>query len=180
MGITQAETPEFIDLNDPHSSESSNQLKGQMGTFTLTMTVLAFTAPLVVVSGFAPFIIEAGGLGAPVAFILTTLLMLLFSIGFLTMAKHSSRPRNFYLFIREGLGKNMGLGAAFMSITSYLMLMVGTYVLCGVSISALLSSFGVAEVPWWLLSFIGWAIVSTIGYFQVDVSAKIMCIIMFI
>lgn len=180
MGITQAKTPTLVDLNRYQNTEKSNQLSGQMGTFTLTMTVLAFTAPLVVVSGFAPFIIEAGGIGAPVAFILTTILMLLFSMGFLTMVKHSTRPRNFYLFIREGLGKNMGLGAAFMSIVSYLMLMVGTYVLCGVSISALLSSFGVAEIPWWILSFIGWAIVSTIGSFQIDVSAKIMCIIMFI
>ena len=165
----------FKDLNQEGLS-----LKGQMSTFMLTMTVLAFTAPLVVVSGFAPFIIAAGGVAAPIAFVITMLLMLLFSMGFLAMAKHTTRPRNFYLFIREGLGNTVGLGAAFLSITAYLMLLVGTYALCGVSISALLSSFGGPEISWWILAFLGWAIVSTIGYFQIDLSAKIMCFIMFV
>lgn len=180
MAAEQSELPIVIGLNSSHEHEGSMLLKGQMTTFTLTMTVLAFTAPLVVVSGFAPIIIAAGGIASPVAFMITMLLMLLFSMGFLTMEKHSSKPRNFYLFICEGLGRTMGLGAAFMSITAYLMLLIGTYALCGVSISALLSSFGGPDIPWWVLSFIGWGVVSTIGYFQVDVSAKIMCMIMFV
>lgn len=180
MAISESKSPILIDLENPILGGESNQLKGKMSTFTLTMTVLAFTAPLVVVSGFAPFIIAAGGIASPVAFILTTLLMLFFSIGFLTMAKHSTRPRNFYLFIREGLGSTVGLGAAFMSITAYLMLLIGTYALCGVSVSALLSSLGGSEIAWWILSLIGWCIVSTVGYFQIDVSAKIMCLIMFV
>lgn len=180
MDVSETKLPITLGIDTSLENTSTAQLKGQMGTFTLTMTVLAFTAPLVVVSGFAPFIIAAGGMAAPVGFIITMLLMLLFSMGFLTMAKYSTRPRNFYLFIREGLGSTMGLGAAFMSITAYLMLLIGTYTLCGVSISSLLTSFGGPDIPWWILSFIGWGAVSTIGYFQIDVSAKIMCLIMFV
>ena len=180
MSVSETKLPITMDLNPLMGNTSTTQLQGQMSTFTLTMTVLAFTAPLVVVSGFAPFIIAAGGMAAPVAFVITMLLMLLFSMGFLTMAKYSSRPRNFYLFITEGLGRTMGLGAAFMSITAYLMLLVGTYALCGVSISSLLSSFGGPDISWWILSLMGWGIVSSIGYFQIDLSAKIMCLIMFV
>lgn len=180
MAVSETKLPITLGIDTSLENTSSTQLKGQMGTFTLTMTVLAFTAPLVVVSGFTPFIIAAGGMAAPVGFIITMLLMLLFSMGFLTMAKYSTRPRNFYLFIREGLGSTMGLGAAFMSITAYLMLLIGTYALCGVSISSLLTSFGGPDILWWILSFIGWGVVSTIGYFQIDVSAKIMCLIMFV
>lgn len=180
MAISETKLPITLGIDSTLENTSTAQLKGQMSTFTLTMTVLAFTAPLVVVSGFAPFIIAAGGMAAPVGFIITMFLMLLFSMGFLTMAKYSTRPRNFYLFIREGLGSTMGLGAAFMSITAYLMLLIGTYALCGVSISALITSFGGPEISWWILSLIGWGIVSTIGYFQIDLSAKIMCLIMFV
>ena len=180
MSVSETKLPLSIDLNPSIAHENTTQLKGQMSTFTLTMTVLDFTAPLVVVSGFAPFIITAGGMAAPVAFIITTCLMLLFSMSFLTMAKYSSKPRNFYLFIREGLGSTMGLGATFMSITAYLMLLIGTYVLCGVSISSLITSFGGPDIAWWILALLGWGTVSTIGYFQIDVSAKIMCVIMFV
>lgn len=180
MAVSENKLTIPIHINTDSVSPSTKQLKAQMSTFTLTMTVLAFTAPLVVVSGFAPFIIAAGGMAAPVAFIITMLVMLLFSMGFLTMAKYSNQPRNFYLFIREGLGRNVGLGAAFMSISAYFMLLVGTYVLCGVSISSLVISFGGPDLAWWLLALMSWALVSMVGYFQIDVSAKIMCWIMFV
>ncbi|MAP96571.1 MAG: amino acid permease [Ponticaulis sp.] len=151
-----------------------------MGTMSLMLTVLAFSAPIAVVEGFIPFAILFGGPGAAFGFILTTLILVLFSIGYVTMARHVPKPGNFYAFISSGLGRVMGLGASFLAIFGYLCVLGGTYVFIGVSISSLISSFGGPETFWLVWAAISWLIVSTLGYFHIELSAKILTFAMVI
>jgi amino acid transporter len=150
------------------------RLSGQMGPGSLALTVLAFSAPIAVVTGYIPFTITFDGPGACFAFIVTTLLMLLFSIGYVTMAKHVPKPGDFYSFISSGLGKIVGLGAAFLAVVSYIIILAGTYAFLGVSVQAFISSIHGPTSPWWIWALAGWVIVSTLGYFHIELSAKIL------
>jgi amino acid transporter len=157
---------------------AKNSLTGRMGTGSLALTVLAFSAPLAVVGGFIPFTILFGGTGATFGFVLATVSLVLFAVGYVTMAKNVRKPGDFYSFISTGLGKVSGLGAAFLAVTSYLVMLAGCYPFVGLNVSNLISSLGGPKTPWLLWAVVGWLIVSTLGYFHVELSAKILSVAM--
>jgi amino acid transporter len=96
------------------------------------------------------------------------------------MARHVPKSGDFYSFISEGLGNITGLGAAFLAAASYLLLCVGSYAFAGVSTSVLITSMHGPETPWWLWAMLGWASVSILGYFHIEMSAKILSVAMVI
>src|SRR5688572_23379853 len=91
--------------------DGPDTLEGHMGVFELMMTVLAFTAPIVVVTAFIPFVLVFGGLGAPTTFGIAAVLLLLFAVGYTTMTRFLPNPGAFYAYITAGLGRPLGLAS---------------------------------------------------------------------
>lgn len=160
------------------TNRHGTELRGRMGFMSLMLTVLAFSAPLAVVTGYIPVAIIFGGNGSTVAFVIATVILLIFSAGYVAMTKRVERPGAFYTFVSRGLGKPTGLGTAYLAIISYLLVLVGTYAFIGVVTSGLVKSFGGPDVPWWIAAFISWAAVSTLGYFNIELSAKVLSVVM--
>ncbi|WP_053386681.1 APC family permease [Leucobacter japonicus] len=163
---------------DASQRKGGGKLTGKMGGISLALTVLAFSAPLSVVSGFIPVTIIFGGEGAPFGFILATVILLLFSIGYVTMTKRVDKPGAFYAFVSRGLGKSMGLGAAFLAVASYLLVHVGNLAWFGICVQALIGGFGGPATPWYVWSLTGWAAISILGYFNIELSAKVLTVVM--
>ena len=166
-------SPEKVSLIDRDGGESA-RLTGRMGVASLALSVLAFSAPMAVVSGFIPFTILFDGVGATFGFVLTTVLLILFAIGYVTMAKHVPKPGDFYAFISSGLGKVVGLGCAFLAVISYVVVLAGTYAFLGISVSSLITSLHGPDTSWWIWTVIAWVVVSTLGYFHIELSAKVL------
>lgn len=157
----------------------SVRLRGQMGTFGLIFTILSFAAPLLSMSGTAPLVIAVGnGIGAPMAFLVGCVLLLIFAIGFTAMTRRSARPGGFYAYISASLGKPVGLGASFLSIIGYLGLLLGTYPLLGHAVNVLVERFGGPAIPWWVWALTGLAIVSVVAYHEVKVSAGVLTVLL--
>lgn len=157
---------------------SETSLSGNMGVSSLMLTVLAFSAPIAAVAGFIPFTIMFGGEGATLVFAIATISMLLFAVGYVTMTRWLPKPGSFYAFISAGIGKVTGLGGAFLAVVSYLLMLSGCFVFIGLTVTELVSSTDGAETPWWLWAIISWLIVSTLCYFHIEVSAKILSVAM--
>ncbi|MEZ2388155.1 APC family permease [bacterium RCC_150] len=166
------------DAPEAEAAVPRKSLTGRMGTASLALTVLAFSAPIAVVSGFIPFTILFDGTGATFGFVTATLVLVLFAVGYVTMAKNVRKPGDFYSFISSGLGKVSGLGAAFLAVTSYLVMLAGCYPFVGLTVSSLIKSLGGPDTPWLLWAAIGWVLVSVLGYFHIEFSAKILSVAM--
>lgn len=154
------------------------RLTGKMSAKSLTLTVLAFSAPMAVVTGFIPFTILFGGQGATFAFVLVTILLMVFSVGYIAMTKHLPKPGAFYSFISAGLGRAVGLGSAYLAIISYVAVLVGSYAFLGLCTAGLITSLNGPDTPWWVWAIAGWTVVSTLGYFHIELSAKILSVAM--
>lgn len=149
-------------------------LKGNMGTFGLLFTVLAFTAPLGVVFGFISVNISFG-IAVPIAFVGVLLLMTLFALGFTSMTRRIPRPGAFYTYIGEGLGRPLGLGGSFLALTTYGFNIIAAIVFSGIAVKNLIVSFaGASPVPWWVWALIMLSTVWALSYFNVELSAKVL------
>ena len=153
-------------------------LSGNLGTFDIVFTVLAYNAPLTVVMGFLALIVSLGnGLGAPITFLIAGGLMLLLAVGFTTMSKHVPNAGAFYAYVTAGLGKELGFGSALMAILAYAFMMVGIYLYAGMIYSNLVMQiFNSAPYVWWAYSLALLAIVSMLGYLRITLSAKLLTI----
>ena len=144
----------------PLAMTPETRLKGNMGAASLMLTVLAFAAPITSVTSIIPITIMFGGAGATAAVLLTTVLVLVFSVGFVAMTRQIPRPGAFYSYVTAGLGKVVGLGGAFLTTVSYYLALVGAYALVGVLASNMVLSFGGPGTPWFVWSALAWLIAS--------------------
>ena len=156
------------------------RLRGNLGSVQLFFTVVAYNAPLAVVVGFIPVIIGFGnGLGAPVMLLVAGLIIGAFAVGFTAMSRHLDKPGGFYSYITAGLGRVVGLGSSFMATVSYYFALIGCYAFGGLALQSLVrDTFNGPNVTWWVWMLGLQAIAAVLGYFRLDLSARVLSVLL--
>ena len=89
----------------------SNACTGHLGTVGIVFMVVAAAAPLTVIGGNMPLAMGLGnGAGAPVGFLIAALVLLVFSIGFVTMTPHVPEAGAFFSYVTVGPRQAHGQG----------------------------------------------------------------------
>lgn len=166
---------------DTHNSPgaSQNQLrKNSLGVGAVTFLVVSAAAPLTAVAGGVPLSMLLGnGAGIPLTFLLVTALLLLFSVGYVAMARHIRNAGAFYAYTAQGLGGLMGGAAALVAILAYNAMQIGVFGLFGAATSGFFAEQVGLVLPWWVWTYIGIAAVAVFGYRRVDLSAKVLTLL---
>jgi amino acid transporter len=157
------------------TTDETQRLSGHLGTVGVVFMVVAAAAPLTVIGGNMPLSMGLGnGAGAPVGFIIAAVVLLLFSIGFVTMTPHVPEAGAFFSYVTLGLGKRPGTGIAVVALIAYTAIQVGIYGYIGWAIGDTVGFYGGPEIPWAVYSFAVLAIVALLGYRHIDLSAKVL------
>ncbi|WP_238935141.1 APC family permease [Pseudomonas typographi] len=157
------------------SSVPARALQGSLGVTSIVLMVVATAAPLTVMVANTPLIISMGnGIAAPFDAAIATLIMLLFTVGFVAMSKYITNAGAFYAYIQKGLGRTFGLGSATMALTSYFLILVALEAYIGYALGDLLSSFAGVHIPWYVLSVMVIALVGFLGYRHIELSSKFL------
>jgi amino acid transporter len=147
----------------------------RLGTFNVMTFQLAAVAPLLVVAGVIPTYFAVTGLtGAPLYFVGVGLVLAVFSVGYVAMARQIQNAGACYAYVRSGLGRPLGLSAALVAILAYFMLQIGLFGLFGPSMSDWASTYLHLRLPWYLWSLAAWAVVMVLGLREVGISAKVL------
>jgi amino acid transporter len=153
----------------------ARRLTGRLGVRSIVFMVIAAAAPLTVIGGNVPLAVGAGnGAGAPVGFVIAGIVLLIFSVGFVTMTPHVKEAGAFFSYVTTGLGSRFGLGAAFVALVAYTAIQVGVYGYMGWAANDLVTHFGGPAIPWWVYSFATIAVVAALGFRHIDLSAKVL------
>lgn len=161
---------------DP-GSESPATLQGNLGVASIFFSVVAWAAPLLVVVGLMPSMIGFAGYGILSGFAATTAILMLFSVGYTTVTRYVERPGAFYAYITAGLGREAGLGGAFVAVSGYLMLLLSTWVALGYFTRQLVvDTFHGPDLPWYLFSIVGALIAGAFSFLSIEFSAKALVI----
>lgn len=150
-----------------------------MGVGELVMSVLAFSAPLTTVAGFIPVLLLFSGSTGPAIYLMVTVLLLIFSVGFVAMGRSVPNPGGFYAFITAGLGRPAGLGAALLAAFGYMAIGFFGPSLFGVTLKAFLEpTFGFPVIEWYWYGLVMVGITTAFAYRRIDLSAKFLTIVM--
>ena len=158
--------------------QAPNHLSGRMGTGELIMSVLAFSAPLATTAGFIPVLLMFSGHTGPAIYCLVTLLLLIFSVGFVAMGRSVPNPGGFYAFVTAGLGRSAGLGGAFLAMIGYTVIGFFAPPFFAVTIGQYVTSLGGPEIPWYWYALGLVALTTALAYRRIDLSAKVLTTVM--
>jgi amino acid transporter len=160
------------------SSIEANRLrKNSLGLIAVTFMVISAAAPLTGIAGAVPIAFLLGnGTGFPATFLLVTLLMLAFSVGYVAMSRHISNAGAFYAYAARGLGGHAAGACAVVALVAYNAMQFGLIGLLGGISAGVFASMGIV-LPWWVWSFLAIALVAVLGYRQVDLSAKVLVVL---
>src|SRR4051812_46048415 len=136
--------------------------------------ILAGVAPLTVTAGVVPTAYAVTGLtSVPAAFLVVAVVLGIFAVGYVAMARRIPNSGAFYAFISQGLGKPAGVGAALVAVAAYNLLQVGLYGMIGPFLASYAKDNFDVDAPWGVWAFGAWALVTVLGLLRVDLSSKL-------
>ena len=164
------------DSDQAEHGHSHNKLKaGAVGLSGVLFMAVANAAPITAMTGNVPIAVGYGnGLGAPAGFLIATVVLTLFTVGFVSMARHITTAGAFYGFITHGLGQVWGMASGALATLAYIVF-EGSLI----GIFAYFSNFGFdrwlgLDVNWLLLAFVGIVLVAAFGYFDISIAAAFL------
>lgn len=153
----------------------------RIGTPGLLLSVLAATAPLMVVAGVVPTTYATMGVvGVPLLFVIVGAVLVLFSFGYAEMSRHVHNAGALYAYIARGLGGTAGAGASYVALFAYSIMQIGTYGIFGFEISSQIAQHWHHTVDWWWPALGGVAITAVFGALKIDLNAKTLGLLLLI
>lgn len=161
---------------DISGSTKINKLKpkavGLLGVLFLTVTG---AAPESAMLGNVPFAAGFGvGTYTPAAFLLATIVLTIFSIGYAAMAGRVSSVGGFYSFISQGLGREVGMSAGIASLACYSLFEASLTGLFAFFANSWLSTHFGVNVGWVWLALLCIVVTGILSYFEVRLSAAVL------
>jgi amino acid transporter len=151
----------------------------RLGVPSVLFFVMSAATPLTVVSAVVVTGFMATGLiGIPVAFLVIGVVLGLFAVGYVAMARHVVNAGAFYAYISQGLSRPLGVGCSWVALIAYNALQVGLYGLIGSAAAPLLLDWFAIDLEWWVIALVAWAIVAVLGMQQVDLNGKVLAVLL--
>ncbi len=150
--------------------------KGAVGLGGVLFLTVTGSAPISAMLFNTPIVVGYGqGVGAPAAFMFATIVLVVFSVGYVAMARKKTSAGGFYSYISHGLGRELGIGTGYGALVAYSVFEAS---LCGGFAYFLwlkLTAFGVhISWPWLALAMV--VIISALTFFDVRLSSTLLAI----
>ena len=146
-----------------------------VGLWGVIFVAVTGAAPISAMLFNVPFATGFGtGLYTPAAFLFATVILTIFSIGYVAMARKMRAAGGFYTFISHGLGRELGLAAGICGALAYSLFEVS--LLGGFSYFAAINFndwFG-WEIPWIAFALFAAVLISVLCFFDVELSVRVL------
>ncbi len=162
--------------HDKTTGESVQRLKrNAVGTIGVIFMAVATAAPITAMVGNVPIAVGFGnGSHAPAGYIVATVVLGLFAIGYATMAKHITATGAFYGYISHGLGRVVGMAAGLLITLAYVVFEASLIGIFSFFTQNLVSSLFGITIPWILPALLMLALNAILTYFDVNLTAKVL------
>jgi amino acid transporter len=136
---------------------------------------VATAAPIAAMVANVPIAIGFGiGANAPAGYIVATIVLGLFALGYSAMAKHITATGAFYGFISHGLGRVLGMGAGALTTMAYMVFEASLVGLFSFFAHSFVHNHLGWDVPWLVFALAMLAVNAVLTYFDVTLTAKVL------
>jgi amino acid transporter len=159
----------------PRAAHAHALKPGAIGLSGVLFIAVANAAPITAMTGNSPLAIGYGnGIGAPAGFLVATVVLTLFAIGFVQMARYVTTAGAFYGFITQGLGQVWGMAAGALATMAYVVFEGSLIGIFAYFSNSALNTWFSWDVNWLILALIAIAVIGIFGYFDISIAAAVL------
>jgi amino acid transporter len=154
---------------------SSGLKKGSIGIVAVIFMAVANAAPITAMTGNTPIAVGFGnGLGAPAGFLFATIILTLFALGYVAMARHITTTGAFYGFISHGLGQVWGMASGVLATFAYVVFEGSLIGGCAYFANDALNTIFGVNIPWLVIAIVAIVAIALLCYFDISLTAAIL------
>jgi amino acid transporter len=146
-----------------------------VGIIGVMFMAVATAAPITAMVGNVPIAVGFGnGSHAPAGYIVATVVLSLFAIGYATMAKHLTATGAFYGYIAHGLGRIVGMASGALITMAYVVFEGSLIGIFSFFFKNLMSSLFGINVHWILPALLMLVLNAILAYYDINIAAKVL------
>ncbi|MFJ6941101.1 APC family permease [Streptomyces sp. NPDC101132] len=144
-----------------------------VGLVGVVFMAVATAAPITAMTGNLPIAVGFGnGTGAPAGYLFATVVLTVFAVGYVAMAKRITAAGAFYGYISHGLGRIAGMASGMLAVLAYIVFeasIVGVF--SYFAQTTVKDQLGV-DLPWILYAAAMLAVTAVLAHFDINLTAK--------
>lgn len=149
--------------------------RGRLNTTVIIFLVMAIVAPIAGAGGPVALGMALGnGAGMPGAYLIATVILFFFAVGYAAMSRHVRETGAFYAYITKGLGRPMGGAAAFSAMLAYNAAFCAMCGYIGFFAKMFVLEHTGFDMPWYVYTAIALIIIGLLGRRDVGVSSRLL------
>lgn len=149
--------------------------KDAVGIVGVLFMAVATAAPITAMVGNVPIAVGFGnGAAAPAGYLVATIVLALFSLGYSAMAKHITATGAFYGFISHGLGRVVGMGAGALTTLAYVVFEASLVGIFAFFAHNFFNTHLGLDISWIWFAVLMLLANTTLTYFDVNLAVKVL------
>jgi amino acid transporter len=171
-GAVTTEAADSLDVSQ--RTDVAKLRKNAVGIWGVLFLTVTGSAPISAMLFNTPIVVGYGeGKGAPAAFLFATIVLVVFSIGYVAMARKKTTAGGFYSYISHGLGREIGIGTGYGAVLAYSVFEASLAGGFAYFLNIKLAEFNIhISWPWLALAMV--VIISALTFFDVRLSSIIL------
>jgi len=157
--------------------EAAKLKAGAVGLLGVLFMAVANAAPITAMTFNVPIAVGYGnGIGASGGYLFAMIVLAIFTVGFVAMARHVTTAGAFYGFISHGLGQVWGMASGMLAAVAYMVFegsLIGAFAYFGSDY--VLKPMGI-NVHWLILGIIAALVIAVLTYYSVTLAAGILSV----
>ncbi|MFE7564650.1 APC family permease [Kitasatospora sp. NPDC057500] len=146
-----------------------------VGLAGVVFMAVATAAPITAMTGNLPIVVGQGnGAGAPAAYVFATLVLTVFSVGYVAMARHLTAAGAFYGYISHGLGRVVGMASGLLAVLAYIVFEAAVVGFFAYALRGLVAAQLGVELPWGWYAALGLLVIGVMAWFDLHLTARVL------
>ncbi|HKV18793.1 MAG TPA: APC family permease [Mycobacterium sp.] len=169
-------TDQVLNRDENEKQSEIHRLKpNAVGIVGVMFMAVATAAPITAMVGNVPIAVGFGnGSFAPAGYLVATIVLSLFAVGYATMAKHLTATGAFYGYIAHGLGRVVGMASGLIITMAYVVFEGSLIGIFSFFAKNLMESLFGLNVHWIIPALLMMAANSLLAYYDINIAAKVL------
>jgi amino acid transporter len=164
-----------IEYGDHAETREDHKLaSGALGLPGVLFCIVTGAAPIAAMLFNVPITVLGGGFAAPAAFLIATVVLTIFSVGYIEMSRRVTAAGGFYSFITHGFGPIAGMGTAVLISLCYVVFSSAVIGVTGYFASTSIEDWTGVAVPAWVIMAVIIATTAMLAWFHIELTSKIL------